>query len=157
MKNLKFLAIAIMATSAFAAHAQSSAVVQDIEKIMQDVKADLSNSDITKQELINLDDALMAAAATAHKPSSSSVSNLKTVIQNAVKAGTITQAEKLQIEKALEAVLVSAGLTQSEISALESAIVAILKSSNFTQAEAMQLRTDFQTLISDLPKPPSQP
>jgi hypothetical protein len=158
MKTVRMMALTVLATFCVGARAQtsSSALLPAIEKLVSDVKADIGNSQVSKQEILNLQTAFKNAAATAHKPSPTSVATLRTLGATIRSQGSATSQQKMEFKADLAAVLKSAGLTESEIEDIESAVLAIYQSSNFSQQEAMQILQDFRAIFSALPSPPPQ-
>jgi len=151
-KLAMFAAVTVFATSAFA-QSTGSQLQKDVQKFRADLKADVAGSSVTTQEWQNLDAAIKAILATAHKPSQSSVDHLYTVITAAFADGVITSAERSQIALAFAAVAASAGVTTSEAQALRAALVAIYTSSNITKADLQVLLNDVRAIIKDLPDP----
>ena len=155
MKTIKLSFVIVLATAALGAYAQQgstlTALQQDVNKLMTDVKADVANSDVTQQELVNLQTAVASIVSTAHKPDPTDLSQLVTLLKAVKASGTITAAQKRQIAYDLNLTLASAGISTNQVAAMKQAVMAIYTSSNVSKAEFQQILFDVEAILADLP------
>ena len=127
-----------------------STLREDVARLVQDVAAIRSHSNVTQAQVQALAGDLKQIAAVATKPDPATVTTLKNDLTAAAADGKITVSEANAIKKDVSAVLVSAGVPTSLSQQTAADLKVIITASGITKAEVKTVAADLKAILVDL-------
>ena len=130
----------------------SPAQQQNIDRLQADLNAIKANSQVTPDQVKQLQKDLMAAVDGATKPSQQSVEKLAQDLANAWSDQKLTPKEQAQLMDDIYAILNSANISQQEAEALLDDVKGILKASGLSYNDVQTIVNDLEAIVNEVQK-----